>query len=313
MQKTIFTIIIIALCSINCFAEQIQKEAIFVIFGAGGRIDQEYNSYAQDLNKEGYVIKIYSFDPYYGNENESIDKELDVKIKECTPDFDKCEFVKDKFNDKRFLNINYTIYQDVKHDFIFEKRNNAKNSVELFRYTTGVKSNNRNGVFIKKLIENTIKNNKKIIFIDAVWCGGFQPITKQMFDKYRNKAIFIHAVHNKVQIITKDLIKLSEEDSCQNPKSILDYKYKCVNDVSKFGEKYFNENSKIYSKFYSKYNKFEDMTQEQKNEFIQSVANSEESRIKFWDTASCINDILNNSKFNDINKDVIDEYLSKIN
>lgn len=288
-----------------------QKEAIFVILGPGGRIDQEYNSYAQDLNKEGYKIKIYSFDPYYGNENESVDKELDVKVKECTPEFDKCEFVVDKFNDKRFLNINYTVYESSKHDFILEKRFNPKNNVNLFRYTTGVKSNNRNGVFIKKLFADAIKNDNKVVFIDAVWRGGFQPITKQLFDKYKEKVIFIHAVHNKVQVITKDLIKLSETDECKNPKSILDFKYKCVNDVSKFSEKYFNENSKIYNKFYKKYDKFEDMTQEQKNEFIQSVANSEEFRQKFWDTASCINDILNKSKFDDINKEIIDEYISK--
>ncbi len=175
----------------------------------------------------------------------------------------------------------------------------------------GVKSNNRNGVFIKKLVEDSIKNDNKVVFIDAVWCGGFQPITKQLFDKYKEKVIFIHAVHNKAQVITKDLIKLSETDECKNPKSILDFKYKCVNDVSKFAEKYFNENSKIYNKFYRKYDTFEDMSQEQKNEFIQSVANSEEFRVKFWDTASCINDILNKSKFDDINKEVISEYISK--
>jgi hypothetical protein len=61
----------------------------------------------------------------------------------------------------------------------------------------GVKSNNRNGVFIKKLVEDSIKNDNKVVFIDAVWCGGFQPITKQLFDKYKEKVIFIHAVHNK--------------------------------------------------------------------------------------------------------------------
>ena len=112
-----------------------------------------------------------------------------------------------------------------------------------------------------------------------------------------------------MQIITKDLIKLSEEESCQHPKSIVDYKYRCINDLIKLGEKYFNENSKIYNKFYKKYDKFEDMNQEQKNEFIQSVANSEESRSKFWDSETCINDILNKSKFDDINQDIINEYL----
>ena len=39
----------------NAFA--VNKEAIFIILGAGGRIDQEYNAYVKDLNKE--IIEEY--------------------------------------------------------------------------------------------------------------------------------------------------------------------------------------------------------------------------------------------------------------
>ncbi|QED22854.1 hypothetical protein [Candidatus Deianiraea vastatrix] len=299
MKNLVIILLLFLSFDANCLAKQAPKEAIFIIIGAGGRIDQEYNSYAQELNQKGYKINIYSFDPYYGSEDQSVDKELDVKIKECTPDFNKCEFVKEKFNDKRFLNINYTVYQDVKHDFIFEKRQNPKNTVNLFRYTTGVKSNNRNGIFVKKLTQDAIAGHKKIVFIDAVWCGGFQPITKQLFDKYKDKIKFIHAVHNKVQIITQELINMSNDaDECYNSKAV--YKYSCVFNIKEKMKKYFNENAEIYNKFYKKYDKFDDMTSDKQDEFIKSTNNE-----GFVKGGNCINDILNDSKFDDINADAV--------
>jgi hypothetical protein len=78
------------------YARNTSKEAIFIILGAGGRIDQEHNSYANDLNEEGYKIIIYSFDPKYSNDSHSENTKLIANIKEY---FDKIEDYKNEEND----------------------------------------------------------------------------------------------------------------------------------------------------------------------------------------------------------------------
>lgn len=312
-MKKFILFIGIFLISFSAIAKESKKEAIFIILGAGGRIDQEYNSYAKDLNKLGYKITIHSFDPYYGDGDMSEDREFRANIKECTDTIKDCETVENGIKNERFKNINYTIYEDSKRDFILAENKLKKNTVQLYRYTKGVTSNNRNGVFVKKLVENSVKENKKILFIDAVWCGGFQPITKTLFEKYKNKVAFIHAVHNNVQIINDKLIELSNDKKCTEASNdnVFTYKYRCVWNIFKIGKAYFDDGKKI-SQLLKKYDNFEDMSEEGRKEFIFAIGSFIDAVDKNQHSRSCINEMLNESKFTEINQEIVDEYWKDI-
>jgi hypothetical protein len=283
------------------------KNALFIILGAGGRIDQEYNDYAKQLESDGYKIDIHSFDPYYGNIGETDNKEFHAKIRECIDENSNCQTIENGLQNEQFKYINYTIFDDAKKDFTWAKQYDKKNKINLIRYTTGASSNNKNGHYIKKLFEESVKNSVKVVFIDAIWCGGLQPITQELFKKYQTQAIFIHAVHNKVQIINQELIDLTKNKECVSPGKILTYKYRCVNETIKLGENFFNESKKMH-KLISKYDNFASMPLEEQQQFITSIANREEARSKLWSNESCINDKLHNSKYDKINNEVINLY-----
>jgi hypothetical protein len=286
------------------------KNVLFIILGAGARIDQEYNDYAKQLENKGYKIEIHSFDPYYGNNGETEDKELNAKIRDCTDEEPYCQTIENGLKNEKFKHINYTVFEDAKKDFIYAKRYNKANKVNLTRYTTAASTNNRNGQYIAKLFEESIEKGVKVVFIDAVWCGGLQPITKSLFAKYAKQAIFIHAVHNRVQVINQELLDLSNNAECTAPKKILTYKYRCINETMKLGEDFFNQSKKMH-KLIQRYGSFAEMSLEEKQEFITATAKREEERNKFWSSESCINDKLHNSIYQNINQEVVDLYDKK--
>jgi hypothetical protein len=291
MLRIIF-ISVILLNSCNFYQQNDKKEATFIIIGAGGRMNQELNPYAQYLNQNGYKINIHSFDYYYGN-----DHELDVTDNCNGP---KCnKDIKNTLNEQKFKNINYLIYQDLSNKPIVE-RMNSKNNINLSRYTFQVSANTYTGMCIKNIIAKSVKSKHKVIFIDSINCGDLSVLTKELFQKYKNEVIFIHSVHKNAQIIDDNLISMSNNLDCFNSKKNK-FKYSCDKLTKDLDGEIFdsvvNLNTILKKKNLN--------SAKHRQEIIKSTLEVS-GKIKYSNgVRSCINDKLNESKFTAIDNNFI--------
>ncbi len=280
------------------------KEAIFIAIGAGAMINHEYNSYSQDLNKQGYKITIHSFDPSYGTGYKSSDPEMGAQI--CPPgftDYSQCETVDSGLENERFSHINYTIYEDSRRDYVMKSRINPKNTVHLIRYASGVLTNNRNGKYVEKIIQDGLKSGKKVVFIDAVDCANLRMITRNLFKKYQNKISFVHALHNYAQVIDEELIGLTNDPKCFEG----EFAHRCIFETATLHENVFKQSKKM-QEITRKYDNFSDLSDAQKKEFITTATERQDTlNNKMQASASCINDRLHNSKYRDINSELMSE------
>ncbi len=273
------------------------KNAVFVIIGAGGRVDQEIPEYAKQLKNKGYSIVIHSFDAYYTEHSEDALLGIPQNI----------ESLENGLANEKLEFINYTVYDSIAKDFIMAHKNSIKNNIHLFRYATKVWKNNRTESYIKKIIKEAVDNNKIAVLIDSIHCGKIQPITLYLFEKYKNNIIVLHSLFDKVQVIDKNFIERTKDIECLH-----DAKYVKFTSVENYRAFLFDNMKRIFAQLQEN-NKFEDLPPADKQIFVNSINNLKNNldAIGDYNMKNCINDSLQKSKFNLVDEKVVNEYYEK--
>ncbi len=279
-----------------------KKEAVFIVLGANGIIDQEVPEYATDLAKQGYTINIHSFDDSYTNDPSVAKK---ISMNSC---YNQKKIEKGLNNDN-LSHINYTVYDNIVKDFVMVQRKIDKNVVNLFRYAVNVTKNSRTEKYIKNIVDKAIAEKNKLVFIDTTNCSGIQKITKDAFKKYKKNAVFLQSVFGFTQIINDDFISKLHDQKCQT-----NGKYLSVFKVENLYLELF-DNIKNINDLVAKNNTFSDMSDNDKQIFINKIKDmkNKDRRFNSIQTANCINEALQESKLTQINQEVIDEYYKQNN
>ncbi len=298
-MRNICFVIIHLVFLFNCFADEQKplKEAVIIILGAGNNTEQEYSPYVKSLNEKGYTVYIQSFDTKY-SDGDWTGLNYDISVLEDG------DWVKYGLNNEKFKHINHITYEGLNDGFITSKYNNLNNSVNLIRYGTKVLQYNRAGMYIKDMVKDVIAKGIHLVFIDSNSCGEFQGITVELFNLYKEKAIFLHAVQKWVQPVTSDLInQMCKIDSYEA--------FGCEKTIAEYTKNAFNAIQNINKITANK--PFKKLTRKQKEKLKNSLINlnSINSANNLSFTPTCISQALKSSKFTKIDNEVVEVYITE--